>query len=59
MEKLAYSIAEACELTSVGRTKLYQAISAGELTPRKVGRKTLLLAEDLKNWLASRLTGPR
>ena len=50
---LAYSIAEACAVSSVGRTSLYAAIGRGELKARKVGRRTLITAEDLKSWLDS------
>ena len=41
--QLAYSIAEAC---SVAR-----AILAGELRAVKRGRRTLVLADDLRDWL--------
>ena len=48
---LAYSIAKACALSSVGRTTLYAAISRGDLRTRKVGRRTLITAQDLQSWL--------
>ena len=50
---LAYSIAEACALSSVGRTTLYAAIARGDLKTHKVGRRTLISAQDLKSWLDS------
>ena len=50
---LAYSISEACALTSVGRTTLYAAIKSGALKTHKVGRRTLVIAEDLVAWLGS------
>ena len=52
-EALAYSIKEACAACRVGRTTLYAAISRGDLKTRKVGRRRLVIAEDLKSWLDS------
>jgi excisionase family DNA binding protein len=49
--RLAYSISEACELLSVGRTTLYSAIKNGGLKTCKVGRRTLVTAEALQLWL--------
>jgi excisionase family DNA binding protein len=53
---LAYSIAEACVVSSIGRTTLYAAIKSGELQARKVGRRTLITAPALISWLNSRPT---
>jgi len=50
---LAYSIAEACQLARIGRTTIYAAIKAGDLSARKVGRRTVLLATELTRWLES------
>jgi len=49
----AYSIAQACALSSVGRTTLYAAIGRGELRTLKVGRRRLITAEALHAWLNS------
>ena len=51
--QLAYSIASAIRITGLGRTSLYREISAGRLIAHKVGRRTLIHAEDLDRWLAS------
>lgn len=40
--KLAYSIKEACQASSLGRTTLYAHIKAGRLKTVKVGGRTLI-----------------
>jgi excisionase family DNA binding protein len=50
---LAYSIADACSVARVGRTALYQAIRSGALRAVKRGRRTIVLAEDLRRYLES------
>lgn len=51
--KRAFTIKEACQISSIGRTRLYGEIKAGNLRARKCGRRTVILAEDLKSWLDS------
>jgi excisionase family DNA binding protein len=48
---LAYSITEASEVSRIGRTSIYEAISSRELIARKHGRRTVILADDLRRWL--------
>ncbi len=52
LEPLAYTIDESREAARVGRTTIYQEIAAGRLIARKVGRRTIILHDDLKSWLA-------
>lgn len=47
-EPLAYTIHDACRISSIGRTRLYELIKAGKLESRKVGRRTLVLAVSLR-----------
>ena len=49
----ALSIAEACVMAGIGRTKIYEAIASGKLTARKWGKRTLILREELRQFLAS------
>lgn len=51
--KEALSIVEACAMTGLGRTKLYEAISKGNLIARKCGKRTLILKGDLLAFLSS------
>jgi excisionase family DNA binding protein len=47
------SIAEACAMAGIGRTKIYRAISDGTLKARKFGKRTLILRDDLREFLSS------
>jgi excisionase family DNA binding protein len=50
---LAYSIADACKVSSIGRTNLYALIKAGKLDSRKVGKRTLIPAASLQRLIES------
>lgn len=48
LEPLAYSVSEACRVTSIGRTRLYALIAEGQLQVRKIGNRTLIPAASLR-----------
>ena len=48
----AHSIAETCALTGLGRDTVYTAIRDGHLVARKLGRRTLITDDDLRQFLA-------
>ena len=50
-ETLAYSIKGASKACNLGQTKLYEEIKLGRLKAVKYGRRTLIPAEALKDWL--------
>lgn len=51
IERLSYSVDEATQATSLGRSNLYELMDCGEIPYCKVGRRRLILKEDLRNYL--------
>lgn len=51
--EIAISIIEAAKRAGVGRSSIYQAIGRGELKIRKNGRRSLILVDELKEWVAA------
>lgn len=45
--KLGYSIREACQASSLGRTTLYSHIASGRLRAVRIGGRTIIPAESL------------
>ena len=48
VQRLTCTISEACEVTGLGRTKLYELIGTGHLTTTTVGRRRLVLVSSLQ-----------
>jgi excisionase family DNA binding protein len=53
MQKLAYTIPEAAQLSSLGQTSIYKAIRDGLLKAHKFGTRTVILHVDLMSFLDS------
>ncbi len=51
MEKLAYTIAEAVDQGAGSRTVVYESINNGTLRAKKRGKRTIILATDLAEYL--------
>ncbi|WP_254305480.1 helix-turn-helix domain-containing protein [Sphingopyxis sp. BSNA05] len=52
LQPLAYSINEACRVSSLGRTRIYQLIGEKRLQVRKIGKRTLIPAASLRNLIS-------
>jgi hypothetical protein len=54
LPKLAYSIAELVQATSLSRTTIYNEIKAGNLQVAHIGDRPLIEADEARRWLASK-----
>lgn len=52
-EVLAVSPAEAARRVGIGRTKLYEALGAGDLASIKIGTRRLIRIAELNRWLSA------
>ena len=52
-QKLTCTINEACEVTGLGRTKLYELIGDGHLATTTIGRRRLVVVRSLLSLLES------
>lgn len=53
MTKLSVAVPEAAKMIGIGRSSIYKLFDEGKLTPRKSGKRTLILVEDLKRYVES------
>ena len=51
---LSVRIKEACRMTGIGRSKLYELIAAGDIEVIKVGSMTLVPVDALREFLEAR-----
>lgn len=47
-EPLAYTVADAVRVSTIGKTRLYQLIAEGKLEARKIGKRTVIPAASLR-----------
>lgn len=53
MNPISYTIEQACVVSGIGRTKLYEVLDSGALPAKKWGKRTLILRSDLMKFLSS------
>ena len=53
MSKISMTIDDAVTYCGIGRTKLYALVKEGKLSPKKAGRRTLILTEELEAYIRS------
>ncbi|MDE5455391.1 excisionase family DNA-binding protein [Bradyrhizobium sp. CSA112] len=53
-QRFTCTINEACEVTGLGRTKLYELIGAGHLATTTVGRRRLVVVRSLLSLLEAK-----
>jgi excisionase family DNA binding protein len=51
--RTAFSVAEVCAQTDIGRDSVYNAIRSGRLVARRIGRRMLVTEKDLQRFLAN------
>ncbi len=47
-QPIAYDIATASRVSSIGKTRLYELIAEGRLESRHIGRRRVILADSLR-----------
>lgn len=47
----AFSVEEFSRRYRIGRTKVYEELKLGRLRARKIGRRTIIPADDAESWL--------
>jgi hypothetical protein len=52
-DQLAYTIPQAVQVAAVSRTELYRAAQRAEIVFHKRGRRTIVLADELRRWVQS------
>jgi len=56
-ERPTLNIDEVCALLGMGRSTLYKAVTAGDLVPRKYGKRTIITKEELARFVKNMPTG--
>jgi excisionase family DNA binding protein len=51
VDKVSYTIAQACAATGLSDDTIYRKHHAGEITLKKSGRRTLVKAEDVRKMI--------
>ncbi len=54
MEIVTYNIRGTCEVMGIGRSFVYELIADGHLDARKIGRRTVITAKSIRQYVESR-----
>lgn len=49
--KIALSVSEVTKVVPLGKTTVYEQIKSGRLRGKRLGRKTFVMVDDLRNFL--------
>lgn len=52
IQPIAVRVPDACRMTGIGRSKLYELIESGDIAIVKVGRMTLIPVANLEEFIA-------
>lgn len=52
-ERISYTYAEAAEAVGVSKDVIRRAVAKGDLAPRYITSRPVLLADDLREWVAA------
>lgn len=55
MERISYTIPEACKVSGLSRSKIYELIGTKQLRRVKIGRSVFIRHVDLESLMAERL----
>lgn len=59
MEQLLWTVGEAMEATRIGRTKMYQLLSSGEIPAVRVGGAVRIPVAALREWVHRKADLPK
>ncbi len=48
---ICYTVDQACTVTGIGKTKIYEALDSGLLPAKKWGKRTIILKTDLQKFI--------
>ncbi len=51
------TVNEFCKMIGFGRSSFYKAVAAGDLKPRKYGKRTFITQDEMKRFVASMRPG--
>jgi excisionase family DNA binding protein len=50
-ERPTVTVDEFCKMVGIGRSTFYKAVAAGDLKPRKYGKRTFITQEEMKRFV--------